>query len=134
MVLQQTCKVYQIRVQFPLNPIKQKLNSGITWNLKDESIKYCKLDCQCLHQVLVKFNELIFNEFKVNIHSVLTLPALAMKIYKIHYMKENTIYQLLGIPEFNIRQSYTGVRRSRRCIYSTQQNRQFINQSYQFIN
>jgi hypothetical protein len=78
------------------------------WSFQLESIKYCKLDCLSLHQVLVKFNELIFNEFKVNIHGVLTLPSLAMKIYKTHYMPKDTIYQLLGKPEFNIRQSYSG--------------------------
>jgi hypothetical protein len=82
------------------------------WNFQQESIKYCKLDCQVLHQILTKFNELIFNEFKINIHSVLTLPSLAMKIYKTHYMPENTIYQLLGRVENNIRQSYTGARRA----------------------
>jgi DNA polymerase type B, organellar and viral len=81
---------------------------GKMWNFQQESIKYCKLDCLTLHQILTKFNELIFNEFKINIHSVLTLPALAMKIYKTHYMPENTVYQILGNAEQNIRQSYTG--------------------------
>ena len=53
------------------------------WNFQLESIKYCKLDCQSLHEVLTQFNELIFNEFKVDSHTVLTLPSLAMKIYSI---------------------------------------------------
>ena len=51
---------------------------------------------------------MIFNNFKVNIHSVLTLPALAMKIYKSQFMPDNTIYQLLGPIDNDIRQSYTG--------------------------
>jgi hypothetical protein len=34
--------------------------SNIEWNFRDEAIKYCKLDCQALHQILVKFNELIY--------------------------------------------------------------------------
>lgn len=78
------------------------------WNFKDEAIKYCKLDCQSLHQVLTSFNQLIFNEFQINVHTVYTLPALAMRIFKTHYMKENTIYQLVGRVEEAIRQSYTG--------------------------
>lgn len=78
------------------------------WDFKAESIKYCKLDCVSLHQVLVKFNELIFNEFKINIHKTLTLPSLASKIYNSSYMPENTIYQLLGNVEKEIRESYTG--------------------------
>ena len=81
---------------------------GVTWSFKDEAIKYCKLDCQCLHEILTKFNELIFNHFKININLSLTLPALAMRIFKTHYMLENSIYQLLGNVERDIRESYTG--------------------------
>jgi hypothetical protein len=79
-----------------------------TWNFKDEAIKYCKLDCLILYEVLVKFNELVFNEFKVNINKVLTLPALAMRIYKSSFMPENKVYQLHGLVEKDIRLSYTG--------------------------
>ena len=78
------------------------------WNFQLESTKYCKLDCQSLHELLLKFNELIFNEFKVDSHTVLTLPSLAMKIYKTHYMPKDTIYQLLGKAVEAIRQSYSG--------------------------
>ena len=83
---------------------------GGNWSFKDESIKYCKLDCQCLFDVLIKFNELIFNEFKLNVNnsSTFTLPSLAMRIYKSQFMPKNTIYQLLGRVEKDIRQSYTG--------------------------
>lgn len=78
------------------------------WSFKTEAIKYCKSDCQSLHEVLTKFNELIFNEFSINSHKLLTLPALAMRIYKTHYMPANTIYKILGEVEKNIRSSYTG--------------------------
>jgi hypothetical protein len=85
-----------------------KNESNKIWNFKDEAIKYCKLDCLTLHEILTKFNELIFNEFKVNIQKALTLPALAMRIYKTHFMPADTIYQILGKPEWNIRESYSG--------------------------
>jgi hypothetical protein len=80
------------------------------WSFKQEAIKYCKLDCKTLHEILVKFNELIFENFKINVHSrkILTLPALAMRIYKTHFMPKDTIYQLSGRPEINIRESYSG--------------------------
>ena len=39
---------------------------------------------------------------------MLTLPALAMKIYKILFMPKDTVYQLHGKIEQNIRESYTG--------------------------
>jgi len=78
------------------------------WSFKEEALKYCQLDCKTLHEIIIKFNELIFNHFKVDAHKALTLPALAMRIYKTHYMPEDTIYQLLGKAEYNIRESYSG--------------------------
>jgi len=84
------------------------------WSFRDEAIKYCKLDCLSLYQVLTKFSELIYKEFKVDKINALTLPALAMRIYKTYYLpnyhstKQFSVYQLNGLPEFNIRKSYTG--------------------------
>ena len=78
------------------------------WSFHNEAIKYCKLDCETLHQILVVFNELFFNKFQINIHNALTGPSLSMRTFKTHYMKPNTIYQLLGNIEYDIRQSYTG--------------------------
>jgi hypothetical protein len=82
--------------------------SNKIWNFKEEAIKYCKLDCLILHEILIKFNELIFNEFKVNVHKVLTLPSLAMRIFKSLFMPIDSIFQLHGGIEKDIRQSYTG--------------------------
>ena len=78
------------------------------WSFKEEAIKYCKLDCKILFEVLTKFNELVFNEFKVNVHNSLTLPSLAVRIFKTHFMPEGKLYQLHGKVERNIRESYTG--------------------------
>jgi DNA polymerase type B, organellar and viral len=84
-------------------------NKGKFWSFKQEAVKYCILDCISLHEIITKFSNLIFKEFKVDIHKhALTLPALAMRIYKTHFMPKDTIYQILGKPEINIRQSYTG--------------------------
>jgi hypothetical protein len=87
--------------------IKQLFGNRM-WNFQLEATKYCKLDCKVLHEILVKFNELIFKEFQVNIHKSPTLPTLAMKIYKTHFMPENTIYQILDKPYWNIKESFTG--------------------------
>ena len=83
--------------------------TGKVWSFKEEAIKYCHLDCKCLHELLCKFNELIFKEFQVNIHKVLTLPSLAMIIYKTHFMPKDSIYQIVNPKvESAIRESYTG--------------------------
>jgi DNA polymerase type B, organellar and viral len=87
--------------------LKRELGKKI-WSFKDESIKYCKLDCKSLHEVLTIYNETVYNKFNINIHSVLTAPALALRVFKTHYMKENTIYQISGYIEKAIRLSYTG--------------------------
>lgn len=78
------------------------------WSFNKESIKYCKLDCETLHQVIMKFNELFYNKFQINVHKSLTGPSLTMRMFKTHYMKPNTIFQLLGPVEQDIRQSYSG--------------------------
>jgi hypothetical protein len=82
--------------------------TGKVWDFKAEAIKYCYLDCIALHEILTSFNELIFSHFKVNIINSLTLPSLAMKIYRSQFMPKNSIYQLLGNVEKDIRLSYTG--------------------------
>ena len=78
------------------------------WSFKVEAIKYCNIDCKSLHEVITKFNELIFGEFKLNVHSSYTLPSLAMKIFKANFMPKDTLYQMLGKVEWDIRESYTG--------------------------
>lgn len=34
------------------------------WNFKEESIKYCNIDCIALYEIISIFNNLIFNKFK----------------------------------------------------------------------
>jgi hypothetical protein len=78
------------------------------WNFYQESIKYCEIDCISLHEIITKFSELFFNKFKINIHDSLTAPSLSMRLFRTHYMPKDTIYQILGNPYHNMRQSYTG--------------------------
>lgn len=86
-----------------------KLNYGKrAWDFRNEAIKYCKLDCKVLYEILIIFNSEFYNKFKINAHSVLTAPALSMKLFKTHFMPENSIYQINGLIERNIRESYTG--------------------------
>jgi hypothetical protein len=87
--------------------IKNQFNNKI-WSFKKEAVKYCELDCVSLHQVISKFSELVFNNFKTDPIKVLTLPSLAMKIWKTFYMPKDSVYQLHELPEYNIRQSYSG--------------------------
>jgi hypothetical protein len=56
--------------------------------LKDETIKYCIQDCISLHQVLSRFNELIFDKYNLNINNYPTLSSLSFGIYRAHYLKD----------------------------------------------
>ena len=79
-----------------------------TWNLRNETIKYCQIDCISLYQVIFKFNNMIFNLFGKNIHKYPTLPSLAFAIFRSNFMEENSIPQLSGKIAKDIRTSYTG--------------------------
>src|SRR5438270_7763316 len=52
------------------------------WSFKEHALKYCLKDCISLHQVLIKFNELVFNKFKLNITEYTTLPSLSMANFR----------------------------------------------------
>ena len=56
------------------------------WNFKEESVKYCNLDCISLFEILEKFSQIIFNKFQLNITKYPTLPSLAFAIFKTHYL------------------------------------------------
>ena len=61
------------------------------WILKKEAISYCEQDCVLLYNILNKFGNQIYKEFKVNIYLTPTLPSLAFRIYRTHFMKNNSI-------------------------------------------
>jgi len=87
---------------------KYKSNFNNNWNLKDESRKYCELDCISLHQVITRFNDMIFDLFRKNVHHYPTLPSLAFAIFRSRFMKEENIPQLSGKIADDIRSGYTG--------------------------
>jgi hypothetical protein len=83
-------------------------NKDKIWNLKNEAIKYCELDCVSLHQILSKFNNLIYDKWQLNMTNYPTLPSLAFAIFRAHYLKDNSVVQISGQIYKDIKQSYTG--------------------------
>jgi hypothetical protein len=79
------------------NNYSEKFKSQI-WSLKIETLKYVDIDCIALHQILIKFGNMIFDMWGVDIKHTPTLPALCFKIYKARYMKEENIPIITGIP------------------------------------
>lgn len=82
--------------------------TSVKWSLKNETIKYCELDCILLYKILVKFNEFIFKYFNLNINKFSTLPSLAFAIFRCNFMPEDKIPLLSGNMFTDIRKSYTG--------------------------
>jgi DNA polymerase type B, organellar and viral len=78
------------------------------WSIKDESIKYCYQDCIALFNILIKFNEFIFNLFKKNINKFPTLPSLAFGIFRSKYLKDKKIPLITGQMFNELKKSYTG--------------------------
>lgn len=84
------------------------LSENKSWSLKTETLKYVDTDCIALHQIWIKFGNIIFNRWGIDIKTTPTLPALCFKIYKARYMPKDTIPIITGIPYRDIKQSYTG--------------------------
>jgi len=82
--------------------------TGKSWILREETLKYVDIDCIALHQILIKFGNIIYDRWGIDIKHTPTLPALCFKIYKARYMKEENIPIITGIPYRDIKQSYTG--------------------------
>lgn len=78
------------------------------WSLKNETLKYVDIDCIALHQILIKFGNMIFDMWGIDIKTTPTLPALCFKIYRARYMPKQTIPIVTGIPYRDIKQAYTG--------------------------
>lgn len=92
------------------NDYKKYLKKFISnvWNLKNEAIKYCKIDCVSLYQIIYKFNSMIFKLFSLNIHRYPTLSSLAFAIFRAKFMKKKNIPRLNGKIADDIRKGYTG--------------------------
>ena len=56
------------------------------WSLKKESIRYCLNDCISLAEVILKFNDIFFDNFKINIHNYPTTSSLAFALFRSNYL------------------------------------------------
>ena len=70
-----------------------------TWDLREETIKYCEQDVVTLYQVINKFNEQIFILFRIDILKYPTLPSLAFAIYRSKFIGDARIPLIDG---FNV--------------------------------
>ena len=78
--------------------------------LKKEAIDYCLNDCGLLLNVILAFNSLIFNNFKVDLFKSPTLSSLSFKIFRKNFFDKclNLIPIFKYSDDLNIRKSYFG--------------------------
>ena len=95
----------------------EKIENLSEWKSKVTS--YCEQDCIALHQVLIKFRELVFDKWHVNLDKFPTVPSLAFAIYRSSYMPDLQIPITKGKVFDFIRESFTRLRaveEVQRCI------------------
>jgi hypothetical protein len=80
------------------------------WDCKLETLKYLEKDLDILYDIMHKFNNTTFREFKVNISRIRTISGLAFLIFSANYYKPKSkpIYFTKGRIEEFIRQGYYG--------------------------
>ena len=79
------------------------------WNLKDEALIYLEKDVMGLLDVMIKFNDKIFNLHSLNITNFVTAPKLAVAIYTSKfYNNDLKIKMIRGNVEKEIRSAYFG--------------------------
>jgi len=88
-------------------------NTLSNWSVKKETVRYCLNDCLSLYEVLTKFNNYIFNKFRLNINTRPTLPSLTFAIFRSKYLaaveKQGYYVPLINGKTYqDIKQSYTG--------------------------
>lgn len=100
------CERYFTQTTEHYNKEINKVHSFKDW--KNKIIQYCSIDSIALYEILIKFKDLIYNLFQLNIEDYPTTPSLAFAIFRKNFIKENSIPILLGKMFLNIKNSYTG--------------------------
>jgi len=79
--------------------------------LKHEALKYLESDVLGLLEVMLKFNDKIFNLYSLNITNYVTAPKLAVGIFTSNFMSKSNdlnIKMIRGNVEKEIRNAYYG--------------------------
>nr|YP_009690455.1 DNA polymerase family B [Schizopora paradoxa]QEG57235.1 DNA polymerase family B [Schizopora paradoxa] len=91
-----------------LNYKQEFIDNNLTWNLLEQTTKYCELDCKALFEIITSFQQEIFELFSIDINKTPTLPSLAFKIFRTHYLMKNQIPLITGKLYKILTQAYYG--------------------------
>jgi hypothetical protein len=78
------------------------------WRGREQRIKYCNQDVISLYQVISKFSNIIFEEFRLDIANHPTLPSLTLAIYRRKFLKDFKLPIITGLMFNDIKKAYKG--------------------------
>lgn len=79
------------------------------WSVKTETLKYLELDLRSLLEVLLKFSNIVYNEYGLNITDFKTISSLSLHIYLSNFYDQKYNIKLIkGRLEKEIRNAYYG--------------------------
>ena len=82
---------------------------GHNFDLRGECLKYLNKDLITLLEIMIKFAQIIYDHFGINITTCKTIAGLSLKIYLSNYYKLNfKIKEIKGRIETEIRKAYFG--------------------------
>ena len=77
----------------------------------DETLKYLKKDIICLHQILIRMDNIVYSNYRLNIKSHITISSLAIAILRSNFLKDKKLLpRSKGSLENAIRSAYFGGR------------------------
>lgn len=106
--LNELCKIFNVRGK--TSEYKIEYNSLDLFKNSDKLTKfksYARQDSKCLYESLLIAQEKYINKYGVDITSIVSLPSLALKIFRLNYLKVNIPILSKGHDNF-IRRSYFG--------------------------
>ena len=107
------------------------INNFNEW--KELITTYCNNDCLILFEIITKFKELVWRNWRINIDDYPTFSSLSFAIFRTHYLEENTIPLTSGKVFDFIKESYTGGSTDMYIPYGTNINCYDVNSLYPYV-
>ena len=63
-------------------------------SIRNEILLYNKQDCLVLYQVILKFKNLVYELFKVNIDKIFTISSIALQVYRSNYFPDSKVAKI----------------------------------------
>lgn len=80
------------------------------WSVKVETLRYLTSDLLCLYEIILKFNDEIFELENINITDVLSISSLTFKIFKTNFLKNNKLPIVKSKHQVRLREAFYGGR------------------------